>query len=330
MFNSNLSHHPITDQQIMSQFFSNHLDFFEGAQELVNLKIFRHDPALVISQTAVLVKYEITVRLTDGTNQMFTLRGSSDPSHNRRKSYDILKNLWTAGFDKGPYVVPKPVGYFEDMHLLLYENFAAPSLMQDFERGEKNCPNTIANSIKWLAKFHETKLPKLPKIYDNFSIEQKKFQRLKMALIEKFGDPNGRISRAADTLLTTEQRLLRPERFVLVHGDFQPNNILSNKTQIAVIDFNDAFFYDELFDLIYFRVQTHHMIKRLRRMELKNHIENAVEEYLFLRNIPRDKLMEKKVALFTAKTLLRIKILTNHTHGSEMLNDIEHYVKQTI
>ena len=325
-----MNNNPIADALVMEKFFAEHLEFFKGAQRLQSVKIFRHDPSLVISQTAVLVKYEIAVEMEDGTIRTFTLRGSSDPSHNRRKSFYILQALRKAGFDQGPYLVQKPLGYFEEYHFLLYENFPGPSLMQDLQKGSLDCSEKIVKGIKWLAKFHATDLPDLPRIYYDWRNEQEKFQKLKTDLIKKFNDPEGRISRVVDTLTESEKKLLQPENFVLVHGDFQPNNILSADDQISVIDFNDAFFYDELFDLIYFRVQALYMLKHLNRPSLEENIQNAVEDYLNLRKIERDALVEKKIALFTAKTLLRIKILTSHELGSEILKEIEAYVRKTV
>lgn len=314
----------------MEKFFAEHLEFFAGARRLQSVKIFRHDPSLIISQTAVLVKYEVAAEMPNGTTQTFILRGSSDPSHNRRKSYYILVGLRKAGFDRGPYLVQKPLGYFENFHFLLYENFPGPSLMQDLERGAINCPGKIVKSVEWLAKFHQTDLPDLPRIYYDWKNEQGKFQKLKADLIKKFGDRDGRISKVIATLTKSEKNLLRPKDFILVHGDFQPNNILAVDGQTSVIDFNDAFLYDELFDLVYFKVQMLHMLKRLNRPGLEKNVENAVEYYLNLRNIKHDKLVKKKIALFTAKTLLRIKILTSHELGSVILKDIETYVQETI
>lgn len=319
---------PIADAGVMQKFFAEHLEIFEGARKITDVKIFRHDPSLVISQTAVLAKYEISAEMADGTTRVFTLRGSSDPSQNRRKSYHILQALRQAGFDRGPFQVQKPLGYFEAYHFLIYENFPGPSLMQDLNREAPDCAEKINLGTRWLAKFHETKLTSLPHINYNWSDEQKKFEKLKTDLVAKFGNPQKRISRVAEALAESEQKLLRPEDFILTHGDFQPNNILTANGVTSVIDFNDAFFYDELFDLIYFQVQTLFMLKHLRRPGLEAGVDRAVAEYLNSRKVERNALVEKKIALFTAKTLLRIKILTSHELGSEILKEIEMYVRK--
>ncbi|MCL5435776.1 MAG: aminoglycoside phosphotransferase family protein [Patescibacteria group bacterium] len=325
-----MASNPITDENVMKKFFAEHLEIFGGARGISSIKIFRHDPSLVISQTAVLAKYEITAEMTDGSSRSFTLRGSSDPSQNRRKSYFILQALRQAGFDQGPFQVQKPLGYFEEYHFLLYENFPGPSLMQDFDKNAPDCSEKIAKGIEWLAKFHQTELPSLPRIYYDWGNEIKKFQKLKTDLVTKFGDPQKRISQAADTLAETEKKLFRPQEFVLAHGDFQPNNILAANGVTSVIDFNDAFFYDELFDLIYFQVQTLYMLRHRRMSGLETSVDSAVKNYLKLRKIRHSTLVEKKIALFTAKTLLRIKILTNHQLGSEILREIEMYVRKAV
>lgn len=325
-----MNHASVVDNAVMEKFFRSHSELLENTKRVLNVKIFRHDPAHVISHTAILVKYEIEIETSTGQREIIILRGSSDTHGNRRKSYYILQELHRRGFAEGPLLVPKPLGYFEDLHLLLYKNLPGPSLMQEFERGEGKYGEKIEKCVDWLIKFHSTKLSNLPKIYYAWDDEVAKFRHLEKDLVKKFGHLQGRITAAVSALADNEKKLLQPEKFTLVHGDFQPNNILMQNGQTAVIDFNDAFFYDELFDIVYFKIQTRFMLQRLGRQARDAELEKTFQRYLKTCGIVQDGLVEKKIALFTAKTLLRIKVLTSHELGSRLLEQIEAYVQKTI
>lgn len=320
----------ITDQKTMRELFAAHLEWFPEAQELVELKIFRHDPKLVIDPNVVLGKYELTVRLTSGQTKLYVVRGSTDLRNKRLKSYHILKALWETGFNVGPNVVPRPLAYIAPHHLLLYENYPGSSLMQKIESGQDEFLKKIETALDWLAAFHQKKPKTIPEAEYDWNEEKKESEQLIKRLTEKYSNQADRTRLLAQQILKTEQKLLNPDNFSLVHGDFQPNNILLGENQIAVIDFNDAFLYEELFDLAYFTTQAEYMLKRLQNLDLSAPLVQSRLKYLQKRHIPFNNLTEKKLALCMAKSLLSIKTLTTHAEGAQILVEIESNVKKAI
>ena len=138
-----------------------------------------------------------------------------------------------------------------------------------------------------------------------------------------------RIRRVGQFLLEQEKKLLHKETFTLVHGDYQPNNIITASKAVAVIDFNDAFLYDELFDLAYFLTQTESMLRRLQHVDLGTLPRELEQHYFTARRLPYDERARKKLALFRAKTLLSIKALTSPQEGLKILEEIEINAQKT-
>ena len=124
----------IADQKTMEEFFKTNLNLFPQAKELLSLQIFRHDPSMIINPTVVIAKYQLRLLLKNGQTTTLILRGSADTvGYKRLKSYHILQALWGSGFGEGINIVPRPLGYFSDLRLLLYENVNGRSLIDAFK-----------------------------------------------------------------------------------------------------------------------------------------------------------------------------------------------------
>jgi aminoglycoside phosphotransferase (APT) family kinase protein len=320
----------IIDQKIMGEFFQKHLSVFDGVKKIVALKIYPHDPHMVISKKVTLAKYEFTYEDASGQKNTLILRGSSGPDNKRGKAYRLVKKLRASSFSSGQFVVPRPFGYFPELGLFLYENVKGQSLLQAFESGGDNYKELIQASIDWLIKYHDSNPRDIPDTEFDWKLDRGGFKMLIQNLEEKFSAQSERINKTVTLLEKREHEILDPENFRLVHGDYQPNNIIFSGQQTAVIDFNDAFLFDELFDLAYFLTQTHYMFRRIRGFAIPEFLEEMKTRYFEKRNLARNALAEKKLALFTAKTLLHIKILTSHELGAKILDEIEIYAQKTI
>lgn len=314
----------------MKDFFRQHLDLFPGASELKDLRIYSHSPTQVISHTVTLVKYELDIKYDDGTVKTEVVRGSADQANKRKKAFRVLQTLRQHGFSHGPFQVPRPLGYFEEFHMLLYENFPGQTLMQQFQQGRNDFLPKIKKSLDWLACFHNSKPQMAEEAHSGAEDELRDFKILIVHLCEKFNTQAERIDKLSQAIQTIQKEMLTPDKYTLVHGDFQPNNILTDGQTTTVIDFNDSFLYDELFDLTYFITQTRFMFKTLRGQDLGEELAIMKDEYLAARGIPNETLTQKKIALFSAKTLLRIKILADHDLGKKILTEIEDYVKKAV
>ncbi|MEK9181216.1 MAG: aminoglycoside phosphotransferase family protein [Patescibacteria group bacterium] len=321
----------IADQKTMEEFFKTNLNLFPQAKELLSLQIFRHDPSMIINPTVVIAKYQLRLLLKNGQTTTLILRGSADTvGYKRLKSYHILQALWGSGFGEGINIVPRPLGYFSDLRLLLYENVNGRSLIDAFKHPAEIYLKKIEAAIDWLADFHQKKTKNIPEAIFNWQQEQDEFNRLLKQLTTKYAPQAEEITRVVELLLQREKTLLRPETFSLIHGDYQPNNIIFTQAQTAVIDFNDALLYDELFDLAYFLTQAKFMLKNLHNTDITDFLETQKQIYFQLRGLSLDDLSQKKIALFTAQTLLHIQILTTHGLAAYLLKEIQSNVQKSI
>jgi aminoglycoside phosphotransferase (APT) family kinase protein len=320
----------IVDQKIMEDFFRNNLAVFEGAKKFEALTIFPHDPHMVISKKVTLAKYELTYTNAEGQKHTLILRGSAGPDKKRLKAYQLVKKLRESSFSTGVFTVPRPYGYFPELGMFLYENVAGQSMLQAFEANVPNHEALIQSGIDWLIKYHDSNPKNIPGTEFNWDLDREGFQKLVKNLETKFSAQAERITKTVALLEAQEREILDPRSFSLVHGDYQPNNIIFSDKQTVVIDFNDAFLFDELFDLAYFLTQTHYMFRRIRGFAISEFLERMKTLYFERRGLALDALAQKKLALFTAKTLLHIKILTSHDLGAKILDEIENYAQKTI
>jgi len=321
----------IADQRTMEEFFRRHLELFPEATELVSLVINPHDENLVFDDTAVIVEYKLKLKKTDGSIFNLVLRGSADAANKRLKHYQVITALRQLGFDQGPHQVAKPVGYFPEFHLLLYENVAGQSLYDKFQwADEQEWKQRIGEAIDWLVKFHSSKIKQLKEVKIDEKEETKRFQRLVADLVKKYPSHQKAIERVAQKIKRDEQQLLDRSLFRLVHGDFQPDNIIFTDfpPTTVVIDFNDAMLYDELYDLATFTTQVQIMLQKLHKgSKTANEqlISQLANRYFRLRGLTLDKNVEQKLKLFQTKTLLHIKAVSDHDIAKQILYEIENY-----
>lgn len=318
-------HKQIADQTAMEDFFRKHLNLFPDAKEIISVTIDQHDPLYVLDQNATLVEYKIVARQKDGSQSKHFLRGSSDLGQKRQKHFHVLQALRSNGFDSGINIVAKPLGYFPEFHLLLYFNVPGESLYDKIQYASAEIwQQKTRAAIDWLIDFHKKKPMQIPEAAFDPQEEQKKFTVLIEDVIKNFPDHETALHKAREKILKDEKNLLEPEKFHLIHGDFQPHNILFRDfpPQTITIDFNDAVYYEELYDIAYFITQTWVMVHGLHGMRATEFLSSLTEYYLQKRGIKHDESVERKLQLFRIKTLIHIKSVTQY----QIVKDIEAYV----
>lgn len=319
----------IVDQKIIRQIFSDNLSWFPGVSRLSQLTINQHNPQFVLDRTAVLAEYKLKVETSSGETHQYVLRGSSDPSEKRQKHFFILQALRKNGFDSGKNIVPRALGYFPEHHLLVYENAAGQSLYDKFRWTESEIwKQKIDESIDWLIDFHNKKPFIIPETEFDWQEERRKFEQLTGRLNQRFPSHAEMLTRATAKIMAEEREILNAKSFCLVHGDFQPQNIIfsDHPPQTVVIDFNDSMTYDELYDLGYFVTQTKTMVQNIHQVDITDFLESRTKHYLKQRGLDTDPLASKKLSLFKFKTLLHIKSVTTEILAKNILKEIENYV----
>ena len=310
----------------MEGFFREHLSLFPDAAEFISLRINQHDPLYVLDQNASLAEYKIVVRQNDGTEKKHFLRGSSDVGQKRQKHFHILQALRQTGFDTGINIVAKPLGYFPQFHLLLYFNVPGESLYDKFQYAAKEVwKEATKKATDWLVDFHEKKPLNIPEAAFEPGEERNKFMALVEEVSKNFPDHEQAVRKAVAQIMRDEEGLFEPSKFHLIHGDFQPHNLIFRDLpqQTIAIDFNDAMYYDELYDITYFITQTWVMLHSLHGMRSTDFLAPLLDYYLERRGIVRDEVVERKIQLFRIKTLIHIKSVTQY----QIIQDIEKYLE---
>jgi len=234
-------------------------------------------------------------------------------------------------FDQEQNRVAEPLGYFPEHHLFIYKNISGQSLYDKLQYSERaEWEQKIPNAIDWLAEFHEKKSVNIPSIKFDLKEEPKKFLGIIATLKYKYEEQADLIKKVAKKIEENEKSLLNPKNFSLVHGDFQPDNIIFTDfpSLTYCIDFNDSMLYDELYDLIYFATQTQEMKKRIDGTNIEKITDGAVKIYLNKKKIKTTKQLEQKMQLFRIKTLLQIKAVLPHDEAKKLVTSLEDYVNK--
>lgn len=316
----------IADQAVMEAFFRSHLDLFLGATELVEMTVARHHQAYIFDPSVVLVEYKLVLKI-NGENQKMNVRGSTDNGGKRLKHYHILKSLSEVGFDDGKNQVPQPLGYFPEMSLLLYKNVSGESLYDKLQyKPESEWTQKVWDAINWLSDFH-SKLRAVPEINFNPEEESLKFDKVIQGLLIKYPDRAESIKDIYQLIKKCEKETVDRQKFVLIHGDFHPANLIfsDDPDRVYGIDFNDAMLYDELYDLAYFTTQTHQMLQRVGLGKRTEFIQEIINHYLTKRKIEKTDDLERKLTLFRIKTLLHIKAVSPHHLAANIYEEIKNY-----
>lgn len=320
----------ITDQKVMEEFFKKNLKkIVKEESELVALTVMPYNEKQIFDPTTKLAEYKLTIKSLKKTFSVH-LRGSAERGKRREKHFNIITSLREQGFDCEPYEVVSPVGYFEELNLLLYYNITGQSLYDKFKWVDrKEWEQKIWDATSWLIAFHNKKIntASIPGLKIGLEEERHRFKKMFARLTKKF-PANGEILNIIGKKIDKdEKRLLDPQKFVLVHGDYQPNNIIftDDPYKTVAIDFNDSMLCDELFDLGTFLAQTKEMVWRVKNLEIEQLLKQVEGHYLQKRNIKPSNNTMDKIKLFKTKALLHIKSVSDAEQSKRILHEIKAY-----
>jgi len=208
-----------------------------------------------------------------------------------KKEYIAYKFFYKNGLS------PKPLKYFEcnNYELMIVEKTNLPMAGKYFNSFEE-----ISKFFgKELRKFHELNLAK-NKLTKNerLNFEKKFIDNYKEALNNKSGLIYASMYMedydydAMKKYLINNKEMLFDD-VVLVHGDFNPNNVFIDKDKIQLIDFKDSGFVDRHYDIFW----TMFMIIIFSGI-LEDKKSILVCEKIFLDSYGRDIINEKKLDFF--------------------------------
>lgn len=255
------------------------------------------------AKESCLLRYKISF---DKNNQKI-IRGTAKIHSSGKKTWQIMKYLYSQGFDKKPLSIAKPIKFIDEINLILYEEIPGQSLTEILQ--SKNTKMSMANfylkrAAEWLSKLHSLPTPKkiIKKAFFLGSEEyEKAFNKIKkiMPELKDYLIPNKN--------LKIIDKIWRNEKNTLIHNDFYSGNIIVNKKNFCAIDFDRSGFGPPLMDIatLYGSLDfpkeicktnfSEREIKHLQETFLKSYYKLAKVNYLTTR---------KKLKTFLAKIYL--------------------------
>jgi len=263
-----------------------------------------------------------------GIEKKARIIASAHSSGCRKRTYKVMKFIYTHGFNIKKYKIPKPFLYDQAHRALFY--FAAPghnlySYIRngDWETFEKNSFRLAG----WLAKFHDLPVHKI---------------KLKtLHLTRKSIDPTDLMDKKNPTALEFKKELVQLYKIIktkekhlvvskdhFVHGDLHPENVIINPDgeNITVIDFTEAQRGDSTYDVASFCQQVEAMsMGYFPREKIREHQKKFLELYFKERNIKPDPKVFEKINLYMAWVALRGAI---YFINSKRADKIEEFIRE--
>ena len=243
----------------------------------------------------------------------------------QKHAFSMLDMLTTSRFDAcSDLRVPRPILYTRIPAFCLMEKAEGKllrELVQEQEfSGKAN--NAILGAARWLAKLHNShlRINKIRSANDEM-IAALKFRRALVRILPP-------IASSIDSICKELVRILKASKcddFRLIHGDYNPSNILCSENNITVIDFPESCMGDPAFDVGYFIAQTKMSCGFTRGTAVCG---TFLDKYLEDSNSAKDYL-QKRIGIYEAHTYLQrlyhtywlLRLSPDQDLASEWLNE---------
>jgi thiamine kinase-like enzyme len=143
--------------------------------------------------------------------------------------------------------VPEPIGYLENYGLFLREFTPGETLAQIIKREREFKKFYADRLVKWLVNFQKILPAKEIKSGLDFGRIEKNLIILKEREMEIFS-----LQEQLQIIKEKISEFAKEKSQILVHGDFNPLNVIVSKNKLTLIDFENAHLGDELIDIANF------------------------------------------------------------------------------
>jgi len=229
---------------------------------------------------------EFTLHLKSRVNKQTMIKTVIGKWRQPDRPYDqtfaLSQELWRKGFEGGDHLgICEPIAYFSDLNVMLMSKVAGVPLGERLVADDDALKSNITQVARWLLKLHKTNVTRAKQ----WSLREEEviLDNILQNLVRLDPLCAERLRRVLRTVLERE-RSVRPESFVLIHGDLHPNNIFVDGLNLSVIDLDRSCLFDRAKDLGYFLGQVNLKKRRYKlsvdtdalRKNFLNHYTNAI------------------------------------------------------
>jgi len=268
-----------------------------------------------------LIKYKGILKNKKGIS--FYIYATSKKHKRIRNRWLFLNYLYNHNFSVPPFLVNKPIIFAEKYNFFLYEERKGKTLFQYIKENKfQELQEGIFKAAQWLLKFHGLKIENQKIFTSNDLIEENEFRHY-LEIARKFF-PKNYYQKIKKILfqIHNHTKLYSKKQISLIHGDFQPPNIVFNKKNetLTVIDFEWSAIGDPLSDVGNFLIQfDYHGASIFKKKEIINLKKKFLNSYLrknFFRNVAqRVNLYQAKFAI--QRAMFNTEFILPHTSRHE-------------
>ena len=161
------------------------------------------------------------------------IRGTAKIDFSRKNIWKTMQNIYFSGFNKGGLTSPLPVGYIEEINLLLYEEAPGISLTEAFEENKEEAESKIIEAAKWLVKLHSLPIKNFKKaVFLGKDGYLKIFKKIKKQI------PSLEKDLPSNSCLDVIEQAWKKGKRNVIHNDFYPGNAIFSGNGFCGIDFD--------------------------------------------------------------------------------------------
>ena len=231
------------DQASISKLFEKKLNVYfpkRKNQKIKDIVIEKISPDW--AKDSCLVKYKIFLASGD----IKIVRGSAKKHESREPVFLVMQYLWNHKFNKGNYIISRPLDFIEKANLLLYQEAPGKPFASIIQEGNlQEVKADLKKIANWLAKLHSLK-PRSKKIRNSIFLGKKNYQKMIREIPTLMPSLKQDLEKIPNLDFLEK---IWTNRSTLIHDDFYPGNIIIDHSKIAVIDFDRTGFGPALMDV---------------------------------------------------------------------------------
>jgi len=316
----------LNDKYIKGFFEKNLNKFFPKAKEITS---FKSESLRYFSKESLAMKYEIGLLMKDGKKIKRVIRGKQI-----KPGVFSAMNFFSQKFSsRKEYIVPKPLYYFNDLKLVLYEEYEG-STLREFDHKINVLEHIIPKVAENLTKIHNLS-PQLGKIR-TINKEERYFDLLSKKVFKYYPQISKEFTEHKNLYIKLLKASYKKKNLIFTHGDFQASNIIYDlKTKnIGIIDFSSSSIFSSCNDVATFLTHLRAMLcfiypaKRIEELEKK-----FLKNYFKKINKKIKKIAENDLPLYQARISLDIIATTaviynnKSPHLKKIINEMFKRVK---